>query len=74
MNIESIREYCLSLPLATEAFPFDERTLVFRILGKIYNRENDLYKFSKRNVHFPPFFSRFVFQLGISSKRLLIGV
>ena len=36
MNIESIREYCLSLPLATEAFPFDERTLVFRILGKIF--------------------------------------
>lgn len=22
----------------------------------IYNRENDLYKFSKRNVHFSPFF------------------
>jgi hypothetical protein len=21
-----------------------------------YNRENDLYKFSKRNVHFSPFF------------------
>lgn len=25
MNIESVREYCLSLPLVTEAFPFDER-------------------------------------------------
>ena len=36
MNIESVREYCLSLPLVTEAFPFDERTLVFRILGKIF--------------------------------------
>ena len=36
MNIESIREYCLSLPLATEAFPFDERTLAFRIFDKIY--------------------------------------
>ena len=31
MNIKSVREYCLSLPLVTEAFPFDERTLVFRI-------------------------------------------
>ena len=30
MNIESVREYCLSLPLVAEAFPFDERTLVFR--------------------------------------------
>ena len=36
MNIESVREYCLSLPLVTEAFPFDERTLAFRILGKIF--------------------------------------
>ena len=36
MNIESVREYCLSLPLVTEALPFDERTLVFRILGKIF--------------------------------------
>ena len=23
----------------------------------LYNRENDLYKFSKRNVHFPHFFA-----------------
>ena len=36
MNIESVREYCLSLPLVTEDFPFDERTLAFRILGKIF--------------------------------------
>lgn len=36
MDIESIREYCLSLPLATEAFPFDERTLAFRIFDKIF--------------------------------------
>lgn len=36
MNIEDIRTYCLSLPLATEDFPFDETTLVFRVLGKIF--------------------------------------
>lgn len=36
MNIETIRDYCLSLPLATEDFPFDETTLVFRVLGKIF--------------------------------------
>ncbi len=36
MNIESIREYCLSLPLVTEDFPFDETTLVFRVVGKIF--------------------------------------
>lgn len=36
MNVEEIRNYCLSLPLATEDFPFDETTLVFRVLGKIF--------------------------------------
>lgn len=36
MNIETIREYCLSLPAATEDFPFDETTLVFRVSGKIF--------------------------------------
>ena len=36
MNIESIRNYCLSLPLADEYFPFDETTLAFRIEGKIF--------------------------------------
>ena len=36
MNIESVREYCLSLPLATEDFPFDETTLAFRIGGRIF--------------------------------------
>lgn len=36
MNIEDLRDYCLSLPLATEDFPFDETTLVFRVLGKIF--------------------------------------
>lgn len=36
MNVESVREYCLSMPLATEDFPFDESTLVFRVHGKIF--------------------------------------
>ena len=36
MNVESLREYCISLPLATEDFPFDETTLVFRVVGKIF--------------------------------------
>lgn len=36
MNIESLREYCLSLPQTTEDFPFDESTLAFRIEGKIF--------------------------------------
>ncbi len=36
MNIEEFREYCLSLPGATEDFPFDEVTLVFKIGGKMF--------------------------------------
>ena len=36
MDVESVREYCLSLPLATEDFPFDEVTLAFRVLGRIF--------------------------------------
>lgn len=36
MNIESVRDFCLSLPHVTEDFPFDETTLVFRIGGKIF--------------------------------------
>lgn len=36
MDIESFREYCLSLPLATEDMPFDDQVLVFRVHGKIF--------------------------------------
>ena len=35
MNIETIRKYCLKKPVVTEDFPFDENTLVFRVMGKI---------------------------------------
>ncbi len=36
MNIEELREYCLSKPGTSEDFPFGEQTLVFRVLGKIF--------------------------------------
>jgi predicted DNA-binding protein (MmcQ/YjbR family) len=36
MNIETIREYCLSKNGVTESFPFDEFTLVFKVMGKIF--------------------------------------
>jgi predicted DNA-binding protein (MmcQ/YjbR family) len=36
MNIEEIREYCLSKPGVTESFPFDETTLVFKVMGKMF--------------------------------------
>jgi len=36
MNIEELREYCLSLKGVTEEFPFDETTLVFKVAGKMF--------------------------------------
>ena len=36
MNVESLREFCLSLPQVTECFPFDEWELVFKIEGKMF--------------------------------------
>jgi predicted DNA-binding protein (MmcQ/YjbR family) len=36
MNIEQIREYCLKKKGVTEEFPFDEETLVFKVVGKIF--------------------------------------
>jgi predicted DNA-binding protein (MmcQ/YjbR family) len=36
MDIEKLREYCLSKKFATEDFPFDESTLAFRIKGKMF--------------------------------------
>lgn len=37
MKIEQIRTYCLSKKIVTESFPFDENTLVFKVLGKIFD-------------------------------------
>jgi predicted DNA-binding protein (MmcQ/YjbR family) len=36
MDIEKLRDFCLSKPEVTESFPFDEETLVFKVYGKIF--------------------------------------
>jgi len=36
MNIETLREYCLSKPGAEETLPFGPDTLVFKVNGKIF--------------------------------------
>lgn len=36
MNIEQLREYCISRKGATEHFPFDNDTLVFKVMGKMF--------------------------------------
>ncbi|QIK59065.1 MmcQ/YjbR family DNA-binding protein [Dysgonomonas sp. HDW5A] len=37
MNIEELREFCLSVKGADESFPFlDDRILVFKVMGKMF--------------------------------------
>ena len=36
MNIEELREYCLSMKGTTEHFPFDDVTLVIKVQGKMF--------------------------------------
>src|SRR5215470_16782131 len=36
MNVEILRDYCLSKAGVTEEFPFDEETLVFKVMGKAF--------------------------------------
>ncbi len=36
MNIEELREYCLSKKEVTECLPFDDITLVFKVMDKVF--------------------------------------
>lgn len=36
MHIEAFYNFCMSLPGTTEGFPFDEKTLVFKVMGKMF--------------------------------------
>lgn len=36
MNIEIIRDYCISKKGVEETFPFDNDTLVFKVMGKMF--------------------------------------
>ncbi len=36
MNIESFHKYCLEKAGVTESFPFDETTLVIKVMGKMF--------------------------------------
>lgn len=36
MHIETLRDYVLALPYTDEGFPFDEDTLVFKVMGKMF--------------------------------------
>jgi len=36
MNIEEIREYCLTKPGVAESLPFNDTALVFKVMGKMF--------------------------------------
>lgn len=36
MHIDQIRDHCLLKKAATESFPFDENTLVFKVMNKMF--------------------------------------
>ena len=36
MNVEEIRNYCISKPHVTEGFPFIDTALVFKVAGKMF--------------------------------------
>ena len=40
MDIESFHAYCLSKKGVEETFPFDENTLVFKVMGKMFALTN----------------------------------
>lgn len=45
MDIESFRNFCLAKKGVTEEFPFDEETLVFKVMGKMFALADvDLFK------------------------------
>jgi predicted DNA-binding protein (MmcQ/YjbR family) len=53
MNIEEFRAYCLSLKGVTEAMPFDNNTLVMKVMDKMFALA-DIDKFEGINVKCDP--------------------
>lgn len=53
MNIKELREFCLSLKGAEESMPFDDKTLVFSVKGKMFCA-TDILTFELVNVKCEP--------------------
>lgn len=53
MNIEFFRNYCLQKKGVTEEFPFDENTLVYKVMGKMFAL-TDLNQFESINLKCDP--------------------
>lgn len=53
MNIEDFREYCLTFNGVTEGYPFDEDTLVFKVMDKMFAMA-DVENFDRINLKCDP--------------------
>ena len=53
MNIEQYRDYCIAKPGVTEGFPFDDKVLVFKVMGKMYAL-TDVNTFASINLRSDP--------------------
>ncbi|MGD8426871.1 MAG: MmcQ/YjbR family DNA-binding protein [Balneolaceae bacterium] len=53
MNIEDFREFCLSFKGVSESFPFDDNTLAFKVMDKIFAL-TDVEKFDGINLKCDP--------------------
>jgi len=53
MNFEEFRAYCLEKPFVTEGFPFDQKTLVLKVAGKMFALA-DIEDFNSINVKCDP--------------------
>lgn len=54
MNIEDFRDYCLAKKGVEETFPFDENTLVFKVMGKMFALTNIEWEEFKVNLKCDP--------------------
>jgi len=53
MNIEEFRDFCNSFEGVTEGFPFDDNTIAFKVMGKIFALA-DVEKFDGINLKCDP--------------------
>lgn len=53
MNIEELREYCISKPYVTEEFPFGPEVIVYKVKGKAFllvPLDTDVLQFNCKNL------------------------
>ncbi len=80
MNVESIREYCLSKDFVTESTPFDDVTLVFKVAGKMFallpldeiNLSREMYPSVKPGYHMNKNHWNTVYVDGTVEKKLIL--